>query len=70
MVEDYSLVSFIPLNVKSKERMVKLLRLADTANGFELIEAKDLRGVIVNQWLIYYAVLFSLLRSCFSILLK
>uniref|UniRef100_A0A7E4UW17 GPN-loop GTPase 2 n=1 Tax=Panagrellus redivivus TaxID=6233 RepID=A0A7E4UW17_PANRE len=47
IVDSYSLVGFVPLNVKSKERMLHLLKQADKANGFELIDSKDLRGVIV-----------------------
>lgn len=34
MVEDYSLVSFVPLNVQDKESMVAVLKQVDKANGY------------------------------------
>ena len=34
LVENYSLVSFIPLCIKSKERMLAVMRTVDKANGY------------------------------------
>lgn len=34
LVEDYGLVSFVPLNVSDKQTMVRLLRAVDKANGY------------------------------------
>lgn len=34
IVEDYSLVSFIPLNIQDKERMKQVLQAVDKANGY------------------------------------
>lgn len=33
MIEDYSLVSFVPLNVQDKESMLSVLKQVDKANG-------------------------------------
>lgn len=48
VIEDYNLVNFVPLNVTSKEKMLRLLKQADNANGFALIEAADIRDIVVN----------------------
>lgn len=34
VIEDYSLVSFIPLNIKKKKSMMHLVQAADKANGY------------------------------------
>ncbi|MGH0191464.1 UNVERIFIED_CONTAM: hypothetical protein FKN15_064612 [Acipenser sinensis] len=34
LIEDYSLVSFIPLNVQDKESMVQVMKVVDKANGY------------------------------------
>ncbi|KAL8429697.1 hypothetical protein ACSSS7_006415 [Eimeria intestinalis] len=36
LVEDFNLVSFLPISVTDKECMLLVLRVADTANGFAL----------------------------------
>lgn len=36
LVEEYSLVSLIPLNIQNKESAVHVLAMADKANGFAL----------------------------------
>lgn len=43
---DYDLVNFTGLDVTSKNCMLKILKLADTANGYAYIEAPDLRNII------------------------
>ncbi|XP_006631334.2 GPN-loop GTPase 2 [Lepisosteus oculatus] len=34
VIEDYSLVSFVPLNIQDKESMVQVIRQVDKANGY------------------------------------
>ncbi|MGH0183936.1 UNVERIFIED_CONTAM: hypothetical protein FKN15_013371 [Acipenser sinensis] len=34
LIEDYSLVSFVPLNVQDKESMVQVMKVVDKANGY------------------------------------
>uniref|UniRef100_A0AC34R602 GPN-loop GTPase 2 n=1 Tax=Panagrolaimus sp. JU765 TaxID=591449 RepID=A0AC34R602_9BILA len=46
VIDDYGLVGFHPLSVKSQELMRKLLKLADTANGLEFTDSEDIRAVV------------------------
>jgi len=46
VIESYGYVSFTFLDVSSKERMINLLRAADTANGFSIAEAEDVKGIV------------------------
>lgn len=41
LVQDYSLVSFIPLDINNSKLVIKALRTADKANGFYLTEVND-----------------------------
>ncbi|CAP24823.1 Protein CBG04029 [Caenorhabditis briggsae] len=49
IITDFDLVSFVPLAVESKESMMKVIQLVDTANGFSLTEQGDLRELILNS---------------------
>lgn len=50
VIEDYSLVSFIPLNVKKKECMLQVLQAVDKANGyvFGTDEDRNIQNMIAN----------------------
>ncbi|XP_023230352.1 GPN-loop GTPase 2-like [Centruroides sculpturatus] len=41
VIEDYSLVSFIPLNIKEKQSMMRLLQAADKANGYVFGQSEE-----------------------------
>jgi hypothetical protein len=47
LIEDYNLVSFVGLDVQSKNRMAKILKMADTANGFSFVD-EDFRKVVMR----------------------
>ncbi|MFH4978702.1 hypothetical protein AB6A40_005411 [Gnathostoma spinigerum] len=47
VISDFDLVKFTGVDVTSKKRMMEVLKLADTANGYALLEA-DLRNIIVS----------------------
>jgi len=49
MIENYGMVSFVPLDVEDKERMRNLLKQADNANGFSLASADDFRKVVMKD---------------------
>ncbi|KAK6758302.1 hypothetical protein RB195_015861 [Necator americanus] len=49
VVTSFDLVSFVPLNVQKKEDMAKVLRLADSANGFAFHEQKDIREMVLKE---------------------
>ncbi|KJH52183.1 Putative ATP binding protein [Dictyocaulus viviparus] len=49
IVSNFDLVSFVPLNVQKKDDMVRILRLADTANGWAFHEHGDIRELIINE---------------------
>jgi len=51
LVDDYSLVSFLPLDVQDKEKMLRLLKMADNANGFNFVDVKDFRNMFVKDLL-------------------
>ena len=48
MVEDYSLVSFTPLNVQDKESMLNVLKQVDKANGccFGNVEERNIQMLL------------------------
>lgn len=48
VIQDYSLVSFVPLNVQDKESMTQILRTVDKANGycFEELEERNLQAMM------------------------
>ncbi|KAI2655085.1 GPN-loop GTPase 2 [Labeo rohita] len=48
VIQDYSLVSFVPLNVQDKESMTQVLRTVDKANGycFGDLEERNLQAMI------------------------
>nr|XP_039249999.1 GPN-loop GTPase 2-like [Styela clava]XP_039250000.1 GPN-loop GTPase 2-like [Styela clava] len=48
VVEDYSLVSFVPLNVQDKESMLNVIRQADKANGycFGTVEERNIQKLL------------------------
>ncbi|CAD5209677.1 unnamed protein product [Bursaphelenchus xylophilus] len=48
VVEDYNLVSFLPLDVMDKEKLLKALQFADKANGFWFLDKKDVRGLVIK----------------------
>ncbi|KAI1728895.1 ATP binding protein [Ditylenchus destructor] len=48
VIEDYNLVNFELLDVNSKEKMLNLLKIADTANGFNIADAADLRNIVLK----------------------
>lgn len=48
VIDSYNLVSFVPLDVQSKERMLNLLKIADNANGFNIANASDLRDIVLK----------------------
>lgn len=49
VVASFDLVSFVPLDVQKKEDMAKVLRLADSANGWAFHEQSDIREVILKE---------------------
>ncbi|KAK5975752.1 GPN-loop GTPase 2 [Trichostrongylus colubriformis] len=49
VVTSFDLVSFVPLNVQKKEDMAKVLRLADSANGWAFHEQGDIREMVTKQ---------------------
>ncbi|RCN41105.1 hypothetical protein ANCCAN_12937 [Ancylostoma caninum] len=49
VVASFDLVSFVPLNVQKKEDMARVLRLADSANGWAFHEQNDIREVILKE---------------------
>ncbi|KAK2844358.1 hypothetical protein Q5P01_011017 [Channa striata] len=48
VIQDYSLVSFVPLNVQDKESMIQVLRAVDKANGycFGDLEERNLQAMM------------------------
>ncbi|KAM4581576.1 GPN-loop GTPase 2 [Odontesthes bonariensis] len=48
VIQDYSLVSFVPLNVQDKESMIQVLRTVDKANGycFGDLEERNLQAMM------------------------
>jgi len=46
VVDNYGLVTFHPISVKSQELMKQLIKQADLANGFAFLESEDLRAVV------------------------
>uniref|UniRef100_A0A1A7WJL9 GPN-loop GTPase 2 n=1 Tax=Iconisemion striatum TaxID=60296 RepID=A0A1A7WJL9_9TELE len=48
VIQDYSLVSFVPLNVQDKESMIQVLRVVDKANGycFGDVEERNLQAMM------------------------
>lgn len=46
VIQDYSLVTFVPLNIKKAEDILKVLQLADKANGYHI---DDLDLAILQQ---------------------
>ncbi|PIO68421.1 hypothetical protein TELCIR_09792 [Teladorsagia circumcincta] len=48
VITSFDLVSFVPLNVQKKEDMAKVLRLADTANGWAFHEQGDIREMVTK----------------------
>ncbi|TKR92077.1 hypothetical protein L596_006794 [Steinernema carpocapsae] len=49
VIENYNLVNFIPLHVTSKESMSNLLKQIDVANGYSMVEATDLREIVMKD---------------------
>lgn len=54
VIEDYSLVSFIPLNIQQAEDIYRVLQMADRANGF-LVDDLDLSILQMNPSLMELA---------------
>uniref|UniRef100_K1QV28 GPN-loop GTPase 2 n=1 Tax=Magallana gigas TaxID=29159 RepID=K1QV28_MAGGI len=48
LVQDYSLVSFVPLNVEDKESMLRVMRQVDKANGYVFgdLEERDIQSMM------------------------
>lgn len=48
VIQDYSLVSFVPLNVQDKDSMIHVLRAVDNANGycFGDLEERNLQAMM------------------------
>ncbi|VDK43394.1 unnamed protein product [Anisakis simplex] len=49
VIEDFDLINFMGVDVNNKESMLKMLNAADIANGFALIEHKDLRNIVFDH---------------------
>ncbi|VDO27095.1 unnamed protein product [Haemonchus placei] len=49
VITSFDLVSFVPLNVQKKEDMAKVLRLADSANGWAFYEQGDIREMVTKE---------------------
>lgn len=51
LIEDYSLVSFLPLNIQNKKNMMYVLQAVDKANGyiFGMSEQEDVRNVLASS---------------------
>ncbi|GAB1289041.1 G patch domain-containing protein 3 [Apodemus speciosus] len=51
LIEDYSLVSFIPLNIQDKDSIRRVLQAVDKANGycFGVQEQRSLEAMILNR---------------------
>lgn len=49
IIESYNLVNFAMLDVSDKQRMFNLIKMADNANGFSIMNAEDLRSVVLKQ---------------------
>ena len=50
VIGSYDLVSFVGLDVSQKESVMNILKLADVANGFALVEKGDLRGIVTSHF--------------------
>ncbi|CAJ0962880.1 unnamed protein product, partial [Mesorhabditis belari] len=48
VIGDYDLVSFVPLNVESKEDMAKVIVMMDKANGFAFCDRGDIREMVIE----------------------
>lgn len=48
IIEEYSLVSFVPLNVQDKESMLRVMKVADKANGYVFgdLEERDMQSLM------------------------
>lgn len=49
MISDYDLVAFLPLDVRKKEDMAKVVVAIDKANGFALSAHDDIRELVVEK---------------------
>lgn len=47
-IESYNLVNFVLLNVSDKKRMFDLIKMADKANGYNIINVEDIRNVVLK----------------------
>ena len=59
LVTDYSLVNFIPVTVKSKERMLAVSQQVDKANGY-IVVVNLLEMYIDSLVLCYFAIFLAL----------
>ncbi|CAD5206661.1 unnamed protein product [Bursaphelenchus okinawaensis] len=48
VAEDYNLVNFVPLDVMDKDKLLRVIQFSDKANGYSMIEMKDIRGLVVK----------------------
>uniref|UniRef100_A0AC35TRZ8 GPN-loop GTPase 2 n=1 Tax=Rhabditophanes sp. KR3021 TaxID=114890 RepID=A0AC35TRZ8_9BILA len=49
IIQDYDLVCFQSLDVNSREKMLKLIKHADKANGFALLDVDDIRNITMDD---------------------
>lgn len=49
VINDYALVNFVALNILDKNSVLRLLKLADTANGYAYLEGPDLRNIVRSE---------------------